>query len=81
MEPSYKGEGEGVGLDGEGGRWFSGQMKVGERFFSGLRSYFQRTPNPVRGPRLVAQRWRSAFPTGRRRLCSRAAEWWWWWWW
>lgn len=40
---------------GAGG--FSGQMKVGERFFfSGPRSYFQRTPNPVRGP----DWWRSA---------------------
>lgn len=26
-----------------------GQMKVGERLLE-LRSYFQRTPNPVRGP-------------------------------
>lgn len=55
MEPSYKGEGEGVGLGLDGGG-FSGQMKVGERFFSGLRSYFQRTLNPVRGP----DWWRSA---------------------
>lgn len=36
-------------------------MKVGERL-SELRSYFQRTPNPVRGPPMLAQPRRSAFP-------------------
>lgn len=35
-------------------------MKVGERLLE-LRSYFHRTPNPVRGP-MVAQPQRSAFP-------------------
>lgn len=39
-----------------------GQMKVGERLLE-LRSYFQRTPNPVRGPNGGAAL-AHCFPTG-----------------